>query len=37
MIDVMLSEAAIPAQESGLVVSIVSILLAAAWLRYLYR
>lgn len=34
---VFLSEATFPAQSSGLVVSLVSILLAAAWLWYLVR
>ena len=34
---VLLSEATFPAQSSGLVVSLVSILLAAAWLWYLVR
>ena len=34
---VFLSEATFPAQASGLVVGVVSILLAAAWLWYLVR
>lgn len=37
MFEVLLSEASLPANSSGIVVTGVSLLIALAWLWYLYR